>query len=276
MADGSMSDGLVLTYDNHAPLELSDLSNSLQAVARRYARYAAQSGNRLEGEEFKLYVREIRPGSVVVELINWASNHAVLTGGGAAAGVFAMTQFNTVASFAKNLRDSLNWLKGSGPKPADVPVSELRDLSKIVEPIAKDARGSLSIHAAENSTVVVTYRIDSLEANAIQNRAEREIESRSEPLQKTFRQVLMYWQQASVSSASRSDRAVIEAVTDRPLKVIFDDESIDIKNRMISGQSNPFTIGFLVDVEVLTKQGRPVAYKVTRLYEVIDDDDELT
>ena len=41
---------------------------------------------------------------------------------------------------------------------------------------------------------------------------------------------------------------------------------------MLSGKDNPFTIGFFVDVERVTKQGRPVAYQVIHLYEVLDED----
>ena len=192
---------------------------------------------------------------------------------GAAAGGAALTQANAIVTFAKNLRDGLNYLVGRAAKPGDLPTSELKDLAKIVEPAAKDGRGNMSITATEGATVQVSVSFNSLEANAIQNRAEREIEARREPVQKSYNRVLMYWHQASKRPGSQSDKVVIEKITERPLKVIFNDEDAEIKHKMLSGKDNPFNIGFLVDVDLITKQGRPVAYQIIHLYEVLDDEE---
>ena len=54
--------------------------------------------------------------------------------------------------------------------------------------------------------------------------------------------------------------------------MLFDDDAL-IKDKMLSGKDNPFNIGFLVDVELITKQGRPVAYQVNHLYEILNEDD---
>lgn len=268
---------LTITYDNASPVELADLTVSLQSVARRYARFAAQNHLDLEEDSAKLYVRRIAAGSIVVDLTNLAMAHKEIVGtvGAVAAGsVLVATQTNALVTFAKNMRDGLNYLCGKSDKKTELPANELRDLARIVEPVAKDINGSFSIVANDGASIQVSVHYNSLEANTIQNRAEKEIEERREPGQKRFKQVLMYWHQASREAGSRTDRAVIDAIYEKPLKVVFDDEDQEIKNRMISGQSNPFTIGFLVDVELLTIRGRPVAYKVTHLYEVLADDPE--
>jgi len=265
---------LTFRFENSHPVELADLTASLQAVARRFSRYVSQNDFDLDENSVKLYVRRISEGSIVVDLTNYAVAHAgeVAAYVGAAAGGVTIAQTNAVVTFAKNIRDGLNYLVGRGAKPEDMPTSELKDLSKIVEPAAKDGRGNVQITATDGATVQVSVSFDSVEANAIQNRAEREIADRREPVQTTYRRVLMYWHQASKTPGSRSDKAVIEKISDKPLKVLFDDDAL-IKEKMLSGKDNPFNIGFLVDVELITKQGRPVAYQVNHLYEVLNEDD---
>jgi hypothetical protein len=266
---------LTFRYENSRPVELADLTTSLQAVARRFSRYVTQSGFELEEESVKLYVRRISEGSIVVDLTNVLVAHgseiASAAGGGAATAT-AFAQANAVVTFSKNLRDGLNYLVGRGAKPSDMPASELKDLAKIVEPVAKDGKGNMHITASDGATVQVSVSFNSLEANTIQNRAEREMADRREPVQTAYRRVLMYWHQASKTPGSRSDKAVIEKISDKPLKVIFEDDT-DIKAKMLSGKDNPFNIGFLVDVELITKQGRPVAYEVSHLYEVLNEED---
>lgn len=265
---------LTFRYENSHPVELADLTASLQAVARRFGRYVTQGGFDLEEDSVKLYVRRISEGSIVVDLTNMAIEHggAIATAVGGAAVATAFTQANAIVTFSKNLRDGLNYLVGRGAKPSDMPASELKDLAKIVEPVAKDGKGNMHITASDGATVQVSVSFNSLEANTIQNRAEREMADRREPVQTAYRRVLMYWHQASKTPGSRSDKAVIEKISDKPLKVIFEDDT-DIKAKMLSGKDNPFNIGFLVDVELITKQGRPVAYEVSHLYEVLNEED---
>lgn len=266
---------LTFRFENSRPVELADLTASLQAVARRFSRFVAQSDFELDENSVKLYVRRISEGSIVVDLTNYVLAHAgeVVDYATAVAGGTTFAQSNAIITFGRNIKDGLNYLVGSGIKPEELSASELKDLSKIVEPVAKDGKGNITISATDGATVQVSMSFNSVEANAIQNRAEREIEARREPIQKTFRRVLMYWHQASKKAGSKSDRVVIESISDKPLKVIFDDDP-EIKDKMLSGKDNPFNIGFLVDVELITKQGRPVAYQVIHLYEVLEEDED--
>ncbi len=50
---------------------------------------------------------------------------------------------------------------------------------------------------------------------------------------------------------------------DKPLRVFSPDDDVESKTAMIAGRDNPFTVGFLVDVEVQTiTGGEPFAYKI--------------
>ena len=43
-----------------------------------------------------------------------------------------------------------------------------------------------------------------------------------------------------------------------------------IKSEMLSGDRNIYKLGFFVDVNVATKGGQPVAYRITSVRDVID------
>lgn len=265
---------MTVTYQNKRPVELADLTVSLQTLSRRFARYAAQNDLDLDEEATKLYVKEIRPGSLIVELWNLVAAHPGESGILGLGAATTLTQDNAIVTFAKSLAQGLNSLAGKDLPSKDLPTAELRDLAKFVEPKARDSSFSISILAKDSAQVQVSISYGSNEANAIQNRAQKEIESRNSPIETNYKKVLMYWRNASTGASSRSDKALIDKIWDKPLKVLFDDDDQSIKSRMITGRDNPFNIGFIVDVELLTKGGRPAAYRVTHLYEVLDDDED--
>ena len=71
---------------------------------------------------------------------------------------------------------------------------------------------------------------------------------------------------------------VIEAISEkyRPLVYASKLAADRIKDEIRNSPGNIYKKGFDVDVNVETKQGRPVAYRVTHVHDVIDmaDDDD--
>jgi hypothetical protein len=129
--------------------------------------------------------------------------------------------------------------------------------------------------AYDNANVQLTINYNTIEANAIQNGASKELALRKTPDQTFYPKVLMYWHTASRASAKKAgDKAIIEAISERPLPVVIDDEAI--KQKMIAGKDNPFLVGFIVDVELITVQGKLRAYRVLKLYEMLEDAPEDT
>ncbi len=256
------------------PVELADLTLSLQGLARSYKRYATQHDIDV-GDAVKLYVREIKSGSVIVDLVNDTLAHAVAAGPVIAG--MALPELTSKAKllldFAKFVKGTYDFFRGSAPKPADLTAPHIRDLSNVLEPVAKDSNGNVSINARDNAQVYVQVTVNQTDANAIQNKAVKEIEILKAPEQTIHRQVLLYWHKATADMVSApSDRAIIDAITDKPLRVFFPDGDVLTKATMIAGKSNPFTAGFLVDVELQTLKGEPYAYKVTHLYEELKDE----
>ena len=68
------------------------------------------------------------------------------------------------------------------------------------------------------------------------------------------------------------ERAVIESISDKDLPVIYASELAEqrIKHEIREADENVFKRGFVVDVNVEDRNGRPVAYRVTHVHQVID------
>ena len=163
---------LVVEIKNKHPLELLELTKSLVSLANQFNSYTSDLNTSKEDREAKLYVKEIRTGSVILELIEVAT-----------IGVLPFIEnINTLVSFAEYLRDSYQYFLGSPRgKPKEFSISDQRDLSQIINPIANDngSQINVSVNVGEGATVYLA--MGSLEANAIQNTIAREVAKSREP-----------------------------------------------------------------------------------------------
>lgn len=254
---------LTLQIEHTGPIELSELAESLEALALQHGRHATAMGAEINGDQVRLYIREIRSGSIIVDLVALTMNYPMFG---------AMGATNTIVSFAKNLRMLVGYFLGqqkeppTGTKPEDA-----RDLARLVGPVARDAGANLSIVARENAVVVVNQTITSNEANAIQNRAKNYAAAQEQPISGVHSGRLFYWFQArDAGGKGVGDRGVIESISNRPVKTRF---VSDENKREMLGEAL-FRRAYVVDVEVQTRQGQPTLYTILRLLESLDRDEE--
>jgi hypothetical protein len=68
------------------------------------------------------------------------------------------------------------------------------------------------------------------------------------------------------------ERVIIEAISERDLPLIYASELAEqrIKHEIRVGDENVYKKGFIVDVNVETRGGNPVGYRVTNVHQVID------
>jgi hypothetical protein len=67
------TEALTYTFNNTRPVELLDLTNSLLAIGEQYRSYVRRQNEALAEDNYRLYVREIRTGSIIVDLISLAT-----------------------------------------------------------------------------------------------------------------------------------------------------------------------------------------------------------
>lgn len=230
------------------------------ALGDEYRRHLARHDEMLEANNIKLYIKEIRSGSIITELVAMAP-----------AAIPFIDHAETVVEFAKYLKDSYEWFAGKGKDETDsVEKPSLQNLSQILEPIAKDRASQINFGAVNiTGDVVVHLHMNGMEANAAQNGIRREIEARKEPLTGIKEQVVMYWAQARNQCASKAgDKARIESIWPYDVKVRFAND--DLKTKILYDEPHPFSKSFLVDVAVETIEDKPVLYKVLAIHETFD------
>jgi hypothetical protein len=259
-----MDDAVQLTVEikNRSPVEVADFARSMLSLGQEYQRFLAAGEHAATPEDVKLYVREIRSGSIIATLA-----------AAAPVAIPFIEHSQSIIEFAKHLETLYGWLKGdSAAKPA-VEKTTLHNLSSIVEPVAKDKGAQLNIGALNvQGDLVVSLNLSSLDANAVQNNIRRELDLLAEPIAGAHDQVVMYWAQARNAKGKAGDKARIESIYAGDVKVRFANDRL--KSRMLHDQPYPFGASFVVDVAVETVGGRPVLYKVLRLHEIIKPEDQ--
>lgn len=243
---------LTIEIKNKQPIELVDLTKSFLSLADEFKRFIENNDPEASEAEVKLYVGEIRSGSVVADLV--AISPFVVQG---------MSYLNTVISFNKHLRVAYEYLSGHTDEKPELEKATYQNLATLVEPIAKDTGAQLNI-SAPNGNVYIT--IGSIDANAAQNKARKEIENLREPVSALHEKVVLYWYQARGDVMSQTgDKAIIESLSPKPKKIICANDTI--KAQMIFDTENPFKWAYVVDVVVETIGNKPVAYKILAVHE---------
>lgn len=256
---------LVVEIKNRDPVQLLDLTQALVSFAREFQTYADEALDGPYRAQTHLYVKEIRTGSIITELVANAAGLLPI-----------VSDANTLIGFTKHLTVAINWLLHRTPEknPPSISRSTVQNIGSIVEPIAKDSASQLIIHTETINHAPVFLTINSHDANALQNQIQRQLADWRAPATGMHEKVVMYWFQARNDAKSTAgDKAKIESISQRPVKVIFASEAI--KAQMLAIDENIFTHAFIVDVQVETVENSPVLYKIVRVYEGIGLEREL-
>jgi hypothetical protein len=229
------------------------------SLGDEYKRFIAASSSFPAVSDAKLYIKRVENGSVVVEVIRYAQ--LVLP--------FIETTV-VLLEFGRWLGVAYDWLlgKSNGERP-DLDRADLVNLSKIVNPVAKDNGSQINVSYVHNGNIEYNFHLDSRDANASQNAVNREIASLSIPTPNLHEKVLMYWYQArNDPSAKTGDRVVIESISTKSVKVVFNTD--ELKANILGDETNFFHYAFVVDVSVETIRGVPAVYKVLRVYDKME------
>ena len=250
--------GSVLTVEikNTRPVELLDLTASLQALAYSFREYANERGDPLP-DNIQLYVSELRTGSIIAQLSALAEQAQ-----------WVLDHVEILAGFVSNTQDVVSFFLGRDTKSATTPSKQqAAHVSSIVEPIAKDGGSQINISINGPVTFAPTIVLNSLEANALQNSVKRYLGAQL-PATMVKPDEVMTLEQVKNSAKSRTgDRGIIETISDRAVKLQFlSDES---KRKVLELHENPFQCAFLVDVEVRSAGGKPVLYRILDVKDVI-------
>lgn len=256
-----MKNRLTITISNDSPVSLVDLTDSLTGIADQYYDYIANDSN--GASKGVLYVSEIRKGSMVFELVAEVLPYITL---------FAATT-TPLESWVNQFISTAKWLQGVGKKPEiDFTKKDLNNMAKAFSVVANDS-GSVVAFNLEGSNITNFSPIiyTSEDAKKINKRAHDEAKLIEEKGTHTFSNRLMVWDQTKFNlKATTGDKALIESIYDKPIKIIFQNES-DKSYMYNAGKGFNGTpwqeLGFIVDVEVQYLNGRPRVYNILKVHE---------
>ena len=247
---------LSIRYENRQPVELTDFTESLYALADEYRRFAIANPDPAAPADTRLFVRQIKEGSILAMLAPMVPDALNM-----------VEAANHVFDFTKHLKKVINLLQGGGDKKEKESFEKTtyENVAKILQPTSRDPGSQITIGTL-NVTGGLHITVNSTEASALREAAAREVTSLKTPSKETHKKVLLYWYQARFAKKNKTgDKAIIESITTRPVKTIFLSDME--KSKMLSSSANPFFNAYLVDVSVETVQGREALYRIEHLYE---------
>jgi len=232
----------------------------MTALADEYSSFCGKKGYEPGS---KLYVSEVRKGSVIVDLI-------------AAAGTVAMlNDVNTIVEFGTHIKKAYNYLRGnSSEKPDCVDTGTYRNFKKIVEPACKDSDSRFVISVVDSPNSLVNVMMDGVshDVSVVKQRAEAKDGMDNLPNVVREQKSVLILSQLRNSGDSVGDRGIIEKFSKNAKKLISVDESF--KRAVLDSSENAFNYGYIVDVEVSKIGDRVVAYRILKYHEkfLIEDD----
>jgi len=170
-----LSKRLEIKIDNKLPIGLEDLSLSLLSFNKQFHKFVESETDEFTDVGSELLIKEVRKGSIVVELVSQAAPILPLLWNG-----------GSLAQWAIVVQSTCNWLLGkTDNRPKDLTKQDLQEWNKIVEPIAKDNGSQMNINVSDGGKVINQFILNSTEADAIQNRIGRLVEEIDTPQENT-------------------------------------------------------------------------------------------
>lgn len=255
---------LTITINNQRPIELADLTTSFQGISGEYRDYVLSRGGVLQKDDVRLYVHELKTGSIIAELAPLVTMALPMV-------EHANQVASSIGQFALHLKSAYHFLLGkkeqSDAVSPELSRQSLQNLSSIVEPVAKDHGSQMNITAGTvmNMPVFngpVVMNLSHQEANAAQNAVTRRIKEMQEGVGGIHYKVALYLFQARDNVlTSRGDRGIIESISPVHAKLWMDEAT-----KALIMADDPFKYFYIVDVMVETVEGRPMLYKVINYY----------
>jgi hypothetical protein len=277
-------DRMIIRLDPGGPIDLEGLGASFAALARFYARHHGPTKD--PSDTPRLFISKLENGSVVAEIVPYI----VMFG----QAVPFMQQAMVIGDFTRNVARAIRSFSGAElSAPTDLPsTDDARDIREFVRPLTGRRGADLNIQHARferrdgDKVTILEYSFDENELNRAALAIDAEFakqafplpeEAEEQPSVRTIHEAMLFFQQASrgagKSSGRTADKAIIPAVSDKPLPVYFLKDA-ELKEQMVQGHPNPLKdTTFVVDVDVQLVDGTPKGYRITQVHKVIDGSD---
>lgn len=250
---------------NSQPVDVSDFTKTMSAFGTLFSNFAQKNGKSKEEANAKLYVSKIIEGSIDIHLVELAS----------LAVIPFVENSNLILDFAKHIKSIYDYFVLSKGDEPELNVPELKGVHDMVSIPANDRNGLMTVQVINDNAGNVIFEgctFNHIEGNGIQNQSDNALKERKALSNEgdIYRKQLMAIYQVRKDGADRGNKGVIDAISDRKLGLVFDSDTLE--DDILRSAQNPMLKGYIVDVIVQTVQGKPAAYKIMALHDVIDLD----
>lgn len=260
-----MENVLRIHIKHSQPIEISDFTKTMNGVSGLFSSFAQRNGKSKEEVNAKLYVSRIQQGSIDIHLIEIAT-----------AGIIPfMENSNLILDFAKHIKSIYDYyVKGESSRP-ELSISDLRNIHDLVSVPSNDRKGTMSVQVINGDVDNIIYNgctFNNTDSNSSQNQVDKEIEQlkKVQSSDDVWERQLMTIYQVRKDGTLAGNKGVIDAISDKRLGLLF--ESDELEDKILHSEDNPLRKAYYVDVMILTANGKPAAYKVMELHDVIDLD----
>lgn len=222
-----------------------------------------------------MYVRDIRHGSIVIELLPIIQPLMAY-----------MDQALIVDGFVRRLGNLIKNYIG-GVRDVTATGNDIRDLMSHVSLIANDSDGSSILSSVEYHKTKTTTRLkiqfDTQQAKKAKETLQLQKAAIDLPAYELFENKLMVFVQTSVKPSETGGKtrlqAIVDAVHPRPLGVTFETDMARerIESEIREDEKNVYKKAFFVDFYLEKHRGKPVAYRISVVRDILSlpDEDEV-
>ena len=256
---------LQLHLDPNEPIEVTELTAALGALARQYQKFALENELAVKTREARLLVSNVSPGSIDISFVPDFVYAATAMGPLLAP---LLDKAELVEKFAKHIKTLTEFFKSKEKSTGDgISVRDCDDVANIVKPTASHG-GNQTFNIIKGDVKVCVLSIERDDAIALFDSALSHKASILGADGDQKQRVPLVWKRldrddAKVDGKTSPDRGVIEEIDPRPHPVLFTDEMLTIKREMIDDEVNPYQNIYFVDVQISRVQGKIVSYRVT-------------
>ena len=265
---------IIVTIDTKHPIRIVDFVSAFTSVSNQFEKFMRDNHPEISGDA-QIFVKQVSSGSIIADLIPLATAFG-LPGDA----VTYLQGASVVSEFVSKYGEKLKAYMAPKGNVEDATNADLKDFMGSVSAIANDPDGRSLIEAAYfvdgKKEIKACVTFNTREARLAIAHIEKhslELQSRLHALRE---RVLMVFTQTNVKNPPKekrsSEKVVIEELSPVEHSLIYASDLAErqIKHEIREADENVFKKGFVVDVMIETKRGRPVAYKLTNLHQVVD------
>lgn len=266
---------IVLKIDTEKPVELHEFVAAFVGLGNQFEQFYGDEYPSEKGE-IRFFVREVRAGSIIAELVPHLVNAAPYLAGALVAVKYA----NDLAKFVETYGGRIKkYFKRGGREPT-AGKGDIADFLRTVQAVAHDPNGSLSLAVYENGEQRVAFQFGTQEAREAEHNL---IEHRNELDQTTdaeHERVLMVFTRTNVAHATTGKRSgelvQIESINPKALPIVYASNLAEqrIRHEIADADDNVYKKAFDVDVNVEMRGSKQIAYRLVAVHDVIDLPDD--